>query len=76
MTANKIADMWADVLGQDYDLDHNGQEVSWEFGSCSVYITAAQYGQQKLTVYGSEGPILSLTAQPASLEQIVKAICK
>lgn len=76
MTASKIAAMWADVLGNDFTLDHDGQEVSWEFPTFSVYITAAQYGQQKLTVYGSAGPILSLTAQPASLEQIVKAICK
>lgn len=76
MTANQIADMWADVLGNDVTLDHDGQEVSWDFGPFSVYITAASYGQQKLTFFGSEGPILSLTAQPAHLEIVLKAICK
>lgn len=76
MSATKIAECWKDLLGSEYQIDNDADEVIWRLPNCTVYICECLYGTHEVTILVNGEPIFIMKGEPDRLEQVVKAIQK
>lgn len=76
MSAIKIANCWKDILGSEYQLDHDADEVIWRFPNCTVIVSECVYNVHEVMICVGGEPIFIMKGEPDRLEQVVKAIQK